>query len=149
MTAAGLVLRAARPEDAAGCAAILNDWIDATDWMPRVHPPQDVVRHYRETVLPQQQVTVADDGGVSGFIAVDPPGFVTALYVAAAAQRRGLGRLLLGQAKAGATRLTLWTFQANFSARAFYAAAGFAETRRTDGDNEEGLADILLEWSAR
>ena len=48
---AALVLRPARPQDAAACAAIFDAWVDATDWMPRVHPPAVVERHFRETVL--------------------------------------------------------------------------------------------------
>ena len=40
-----------RPGDAAACAAVFNAWVDATEWMPRVHPADDVERHYREHVL--------------------------------------------------------------------------------------------------
>jgi putative acetyltransferase len=46
----------------------------------------------------------------------------------------------------GRDRLSLWTFQANEGARRFYAREGFAEVRMTEGDNEEGLPDVLLEW---
>ena len=62
------------------------------------------------------------------------------------ARRQGHGRALLDHAKARADRLSLWTFEANREALAFYAAQGFAETARTDGDNEEGLPDVRLEW---
>ena len=48
---AALVLRPARPQDAAACAAIFDAWVDATDWIPRLHPPAAVERHFRETVL--------------------------------------------------------------------------------------------------
>jgi len=140
-------LRPARPEDAAACATIFNAWIDATDWMPRVHPPEAVERHFRETVLPTRAVTVAERAGeVVGFVA-RAERHVEGLYIAARARRQGLGSALLGVAKAASPGgLTLWTFAANAAARAFYARQGFVELRRTDGDNEESLPDILLAW---
>jgi ribosomal protein S18 acetylase RimI-like enzyme len=140
-------LRPARPEDAAACAAIFNAWVDATDWMPRVHPVEEVERHFRQTVLAKRAVTVAERRGeVVGFVAV-AEGHVDGLYLAAHARGQGLGSALLGAAKAASPGgLTLWTFVANQGARAFYARQGFEELRRTDGDNEESLPDILLAW---
>jgi GNAT superfamily N-acetyltransferase len=144
---AGISLRPARPQDAAACAAIFNAWVDATDWMPRVHPPEDVERHFRETVLPTRSVTVAERAGeVVGFVAL-AAGHVDGLYLAARARRQGIGSALLAAAKATCPDgLTLWTFVANEGARAFYGRQGFAELRHTDGDNEESLPDILLAW---
>jgi GNAT superfamily N-acetyltransferase len=148
MVRADLVLRRAGPEDAAACAAILNDWIDATDWMPRVHPPDDVVLYYRDHVLATNEVMVAERGGaVAGFLALGAGGFVSALYLAPEARGRGVGAALVGAAKARCPGgLTLWTFVANEPARRFYARQGFVEVRRTDGDNEERLPDVLLAW---
>jgi GNAT superfamily N-acetyltransferase len=142
-----VVLRPAGPEDASACAAIFNAWVDATDWMPRVHPPEDVERHFRETVLPNCAVTVAERAGaVVGFLAL-AGAQVDGLYLAASARRQGVGTALVAAAKAASPEgLTLWTFVANRPARAFYAAPGFAELRRSAGDNEEGLPDILLCW---
>jgi GNAT superfamily N-acetyltransferase len=144
---AGLSLRPARPEDAAACAAIFNAWVDATDWMPRMHPPEAVERHFRETVLPTRAVTVAErSSAVVGFLAV-ADGHVDGLYLASRARRQGVGAALIAVAKAASPGgLTLRTFVANAGARAFYARQGFHELRRTDGDNEESLPDILLAW---
>ena len=139
-------IRPARPADAAACAAILNGWIDATPWMPRVHPAEEVVRHYRETVLPAQEVLIAGREAAEGFLALDGS-LVSALYVASPG--KGLGRALLDAAKAMRARLELWTFLANGGARRFYEREGFGEVRRTTGDNEEGLADVLLGWERR
>ena len=141
-------IRTARPEDAPACAAILNDWIDRTAWMPRCHPPEDVLRHYRDDVLPARRVFIAEQAGETlGFLALDPDGVITALYLAKPARGIGVGKALLDCAKAERpTGLTLWTFVANRGARLFYAREGFAEVRRTDGDNEEGLPDILFAW---
>lgn len=137
------MIRPATAADAEACAGILNDWIDATSWMPRIHPRDDVVRHYRETVLRGRRVMLAGtDGACDGFVAADGE-TVTALYLAPAARGRGLGPALLDAVRDGPQRL--WTFAANADARRFYAREGFVETRRTTGNNEEGLPDILLE----
>jgi GNAT superfamily N-acetyltransferase len=145
---ADVVLRSAVPEDAAACAAILNGWIDATEWVPRVHGPDDVARYYRDHVLATCEVTVAErSGAIAGFLALGADGFVSALYLAPEARGRGIGAALVAVAKARCPGgLTLWTFVANGPARRFYARQGFAEVRRTDGDNEERLPDVLLAW---
>ncbi|MCD1633809.1 GNAT family N-acetyltransferase [Martelella mediterranea] len=141
-------LRPATIEDMTACAAILNDWIDETPWMPRVHDHRDVERHYRETVFVEHAVTVADmSGAVVAFSAVSEDAYVTALYVEATARGHGLGRALLDKAKAARpSGLKLWTFQANRAARHFYEREEFSELRRTGGDNEECLPDILYAW---
>ena len=137
----GATLRPGTPADAPACAAILNAWIDATPWMPRIHPPEAVAAYYRDVVLPTRRCVVAP----GGFVAADGA-MVTALYLSPEARGRGLGAALLAMVRDGAQRL--WTFEANAPARRFYARQGFVELRRTPGDNEEGLPDILLERAA-
>jgi GNAT superfamily N-acetyltransferase len=130
------------------CAAILNAWIDATAWMPRVHARDDVDLHYREHVYAWCEVTVGEVGGaVRGFLALGPHGRVHSLYLDAGARGQGLGTALVGAAKTARPEgLNLWTFLANEPARRFYARQGFVEVRRTEGENEEGLPDVLLAW---
>lgn len=149
MMSEGAVIRGGRPEDAEPCAAILNAWIDDTPWMPRVHPAEDVARHYREFVFVKRRVHVADAGnGPLGYVALSEEGEVTSLYIRKDTRGQGLGARLLDRAKADHARLSLWTFQANAGARRFYGRAGFKETDRSDGDNEEGLPDIQFGWAA-
>ena len=137
-------IRRATPDDAPACAAILNDWIDGRDWMPRVHSAKDVMAFYADFVLVEREVWVAGNP-VRGFLALDAEGaMVTALYVATPGQ--GIGRALLDHAKSGRDRLDLWTFQANEDAQRFYDREGFVPIGKTEGDNEEGLPDILLRW---
>lgn len=140
-----LAIRKASPDDALACATILNRWIDETNWMPRVHPADDVERHYREWVLPKRDVYVIGQP-LQGYIALDrEEPFITSLYCRK--RNAGLGKRLLDHAKAhhGPT-LNLWTFVANRDARRFYKREGFKEVDRTDGDNEEKLPDILFRW---
>ena len=142
--AAGATLRPASPADAPGMGAILSDWIDGTPWMPRLHT-RAADAAFCAGLVPC--ATVAEAGGeVAAFLARDGAE-IGALHVAGAHRRRGLGSALLAAAQGAADRLALRTFAANAPARAFYAANGFAETGGTDGDNEEGLPDIRLDWS--
>jgi GNAT superfamily N-acetyltransferase len=145
---AGIRCRPAHADDMKACAAILNRWIDETPWMPRVHSHAEVERHYRETVFGMRDVVVAECGGeVAGFLSLSDDHTVTGLYVDCANRGIGCGKALIHQAKAKHPEgLRLWTFQANSGARRFYAREGFREIRRTDGDNEEELPDILFEW---
>ena len=137
------MLRAAIPADAPAMGAILSDWIDATPWMPRLHTRAEDAAFCRGLV---PRAVVADaGGGASGFLSREGAG-IDALYVAAADRGRGIGSALLGHAQGVAPRLVLRTFAANAPARAFYAARGFEEVGGTEGENDEGLPDIRMEW---
>jgi GNAT superfamily N-acetyltransferase len=143
-------LRAGRTQDMAACAGILNEWIDETDWMPRVHSHEDVVHYYQTVVAQERRVSVVVTGAqIIGMMALGDHHLVTALYVKRAYRGQGVGQLLLNSAKRDfETDVKLWTFQKNVAAQQFYNREGFSEINRTDGDNEEGLPDILLEWRA-
>lgn len=131
-------------EDAAACAAILNDWIDDRGWMPRVHSREEVTAFYQDFVFQKREVWVIGDP-VAGFLGLDPEeGEVTTLYVSEPG--RGVGKVLLDHAKTGRNALELWTFQANEGARRFYVREGFREIEFSEGDNEEGLPDVKLRW---
>jgi GNAT superfamily N-acetyltransferase len=144
-------LRAGVPADAARCAAIFDAWVDTTEWMPRLHPPGSVARFHREHLFKTCRVFVAEahGRGIAGYLALDGEGFVAALYLAEWARGRGVGARLIAEAKATRPEgLTLHVFAANEGARRFYAREGFVETGGTDGENDEGLPDLFLEWRA-
>ncbi len=114
--------------------------------MPRVHDAEDVRRHYREFVFKKRQVWVADLP-VAGYLCFDPEfDEITSLY--ADPTGTGTGKALLDRMKRRQDKLSLWTFVANRRARAFYRREGFREVEQTEGDNEEGLPDVLLAWEA-
>ena len=137
----------AGPAHAPACAAILDAWIDECEWMPRLHARGAIERHVREVVFAMRRAWVAVEADRTvGFLALDIEGCVTALYVARDARGRGVGRTLLDRAKAEERALTLWAFGPNVAARRFYAREGFREVRRTHGDNEEGVPDVLMGW---
>jgi ribosomal protein S18 acetylase RimI-like enzyme len=146
------VIRKAQPTDAGAVGVILSQFIDTTDWMPRLYSRAQelgfaglmVDRGWVNVIEPQGQGT-----GIAGFLAMDA-GYVHALYVACGQRGLGWGRRLLDHAKAGATRLELRTFAENGDAQRFYAREGFFEAGRGDGtQNDEGLPDILLVWERK
>ena len=143
-------IRSARTQDMAACANILNDWIDATQWMPRIHSHEEVVQHYSTTVFRERKTFVVEaDLQIVGFFALGPDQTVTALYVKDGFRRQGLGHLMLQRARRECdSRLQLWVFQKNTDAVQFYLHEGFVILNSTDGDYDEGLPDYLLEWQA-
>ena len=144
------VIRTAKASDAAPCAKILQDWLDITPWMLDLHSLDETVGFLGRKIFPSHEVVVADAGdeGIVGFIAWNDEGSIPVLYVADGWRSKRIGASLLAVAKrAHPQGLSLWTFQDNEGAKRFYEAQGFREVRRTDGDNEEGLPDILFEWS--
>ena len=137
------MIRPADPSDAPAMAAILSGWIDGAPWMPRIHTREEDAA-FCASLVPHAWIA-ADR---AAFMALKD-GEIDALYVAEGARRQGHGSALMDHAKALWPALSLWTFQANAPARAFYAGCGFEETRRTDGDNEERLPDVRLTWRRR
>ena len=147
------MIRPAQPTDAGAVAAILSQFIDTTDWMPRLYTRAEELS-FAGIMVDRGWVLVAEPEGkaegIAGFMALNA-GFVHALYVAQDQRGHGVGRHLLDHAKSGAARLELNTFQANTGAQRFYARAGFREVGRGDGRgagsvNDEGLPDIRLIW---
>ena len=144
--AARPILGPARPTDAEAIGQILSDWIDETPWMPRIHT-RAAEQAFARDLVDRGWVTVARRcGRVAGFLARDGDDIV-ALYVAGHARGQGVGSALLNRAKRKSRRLSLWTFQFNQPARAFYEGNGFREVERTGGArNDEKLPDIRYEW---
>lgn len=103
---------------------------------------------FAETVLPEREVWVADDGARVVAVLVLEGEWLDQLYVAVDETGLGIGSRLVRLAKQRRpSGLKLWTFEANVRARKFYEGHGFVVTDSTDGDNEEGVPDIRYEWS--
>ena len=141
-----MILRVARSTDAGRVGAILSEFIDCTDWMPRIHTRAEDLAH-AGALIERGWVTVVERADeVLGFAACDGEE-LDALYVAEAERRQGVGTALLETLKANRDRLTLWTFQANEGAQRFYRREGFAEVERTNGTrNDERLPDVRYVW---
>lgn len=143
----GWHLREARSTDAGAVGAILSAFVDGTHWMPRIHTRAEDIS-FAGMMIDRGWVTVAEAEGVVGFLAREAAD-IHALYVAPGTRGQGCGAALLGDAQARRDDLSLWTFQANTRAQAFYCRHGFAEVERTNGArNEENLPDLRMIWDA-
>jgi GNAT superfamily N-acetyltransferase len=121
---------------------------DALPFLRRVHSDAETRRWIADTLLTTRETWIARSGGrIVGVLALQGED-LDQLYLLPGWYRRGIGSLLLAKAKElSPTRLTLFTFQRNVRARAFYEAHGFHIIEMGDGTgNEEGEPDILYEW---
>lgn len=139
-------IRRARHDDWPELAAIFLAARATMTYLPALHT-DDETRAFIKSVVETQDVRVAEaQGRPIGFAALEP-GWLHHLYVAPPSHNAGAGSFLLAKAKAELPQgFSLWTFQANLGARRFYERHGLTEARRTDGENEENLPDILYEW---
>jgi len=160
-----LVLRPARPDEGPVIATVFGAARALMTYLPVLHTPEEDVAFFSEQVLPWSVVTVAvvitpadgvagaagtESGIVAGFSAVKD-GWLDHLYVAPPFQGRRLGGALLERAMtSNPDGLSLWVFEQNLGARAFYGRAGFVEIERTDGSaNEERIPDARMAWPGR
>ena len=117
----------------------------ALPFLPILYSPEQDRAHMRD-MLERGRITLAVDGEkLLGFL-VDLDGWIAHLYLDPDVRRYGVGAILLDDAKSKHDKLELWCFQQNWPARAFYEKNGFVAVRETDGDNEEGLPDLLYQW---
>jgi putative acetyltransferase len=137
-----MILRRATPADAAACADIVNDWIDGTPWMPRVHA-RAVIAQMIADGLPLREIFVAGDP-VDGYLSFNPEAsHVVALYTARPGF--GIGKALMDRVKEGRDYLMLWTHEPNKAAQRFYVREGFAVVDRNSEGND-GLPELKMEW---
>lgn len=143
-------LRPAEPTDGAAIAEIYLESFRATLPHIRLTHPDDEIRDYFATVVPNHFVTCVAccAAVVVGFIALTDDDHIGQLYLRPAFTGRGIGSELLDWAKAQRPAgLRLFAFQANTGARRFYERRGFTVVDFDDGArNDEGEPDVLYEW---
>ena len=142
------MIRSAHPDDADVVARIFRESrAEAMPWLPVVRTWDEVRAYFGGGVLGGEAWVSEGEGGVLGFAVLDRDG-LHHLYVAPAAQGRGVGSALFAtaqQARPGG--FELWVFRDNSRARRFYEARGCRVIRETDGaGNEERTSDVLYEW---
>jgi phosphinothricin acetyltransferase len=152
-------IRPATPADTAAIAAIYNEGIAARQATFETRPREpDEIAPWLDERRPFL-VAEAEDGTVAGFARVS--GYSDrcvyegvgehGVYVAAAAQGRGLGRTLLeaiseAAERAGYYKLTSRIFTSNAASRAVHRAAGFDEVgvQRRHGRLDGEWRDCVL-----
>ena len=103
--------------------------------------------YFREHVLPENQIWVADAGGRPvGFLAINGD-FIDRLYIAPDCWRMGVGGALLAHARTlSPQRLRLFTLQINVNARAFYEKNGFQVLKLGVSPPPENEPDVEYLW---
>jgi GNAT superfamily N-acetyltransferase len=145
MRADAAALRRAVNADIPAIAAVVNGWIDATDWFPRVHPPEAIEGFIREA-FPIREIWVIGEP-VEGYLSLDgAAGRVAALYCARTGA--GIGKRLLDRAKLGRTRLTLRTHRPNIAAQRFYVREGFVAVGEAVPEPPDTVPELVMEWRA-
>ncbi|MEV8455991.1 GNAT family N-acetyltransferase [Streptomyces sp. NPDC052095] len=147
-----VVLRGATAQDAGPLTRLfLDSRATAMPYLPKVHSDGETLAWMTHVVLPGTVVRIAETGAgeLLGFSSLDGTE-LEHLYLRPDVRRRGVGSLLLAEARERAAgELTLHVFQRNTDARAFYERHGFTAVAFDDGSrNEEGEPDVRYRWTA-
>ncbi|GAA3521164.1 GNAT family N-acetyltransferase [Nocardioides daeguensis] len=145
---AGLLLRPARADDVPAIAAVQLAARAASPMPPGIHPPHEVRAHLAARLGDSECWVAESGGGVVGYARFTRT-WLDDLYVDPAHQGTGVGGALLDLVKVRhPDGFSLWVFEQNAPARAFYAARGLVEREHTDGsENEERAPDLRMEWA--
>lgn len=142
-------IRRALPADAPEVAEVfIASQAEALPFLSRLHTPDETRAFIATDVYEKCDVWVAVDAGrIVGMMALAGT-HLDHLYLLPGEYRRGIGSMLLDKAKElSPQKLTLYAFQVNARARAFYEYHGFMATEFGDGSgNEAGEPDVLYEW---
>jgi GNAT superfamily N-acetyltransferase len=141
------VIRRGTAEEIATIAELYERSFGTLLFLPVLHTLEEH-RRWFATVLERDEFWVyEEDGTIVGFLMLGDE-VLEYLFLEPRVFRRGIGTALLELAKerrpAG---FTLWTFQQNERARAFYERHGLEAIHFTDGEgNEERAPDVQYAW---
>ena len=142
-------IRKAMTSDVAEVAELfIASQADAVPFLSKLHNEQETRAFIANQVFHQCEVWVALEGARTvGMMALNRT-HVDHLYLLPGYYRRGIGSMLLDRAKQLSPKmLSLYAFQMNARARAFYEHHGFIAVEFGNGSaNEAGEPDILYEW---
>jgi chorismate mutase/ribosomal protein S18 acetylase RimI-like enzyme len=150
--AADVLLRPAEPGDAGAIVEVHLEARAAAPMPPSVHDADDILRWVTARTTDAEVWVAERAGSVVAYADLEHPttgpGWLHSLYVRPAHARQGIGTLLLDLAKARRPGgFSLWVFESNTPAQAFYARHGLVELERTDGGtNEERRPDLRMAW---
>ncbi|MBU2961954.1 GNAT family N-acetyltransferase [Citreicella sp. C3M06] len=138
--------RRATIDDIPACAAVINSWIDRTDWFPRLYGPEVIQQAFHDAWDKREIFVIG--APVEGYVSLDPAQRkIAALYTARPGA--GLGKALLDTAKDGREMLFLHTHVPNEAAQRFYRREGFVQVGGAlPPEPPEIVPEIRMEWRA-
>ena len=141
----GLHIYRAGLKEVPGCAGVVNDWIDATPWKPRVFS-RDAIEGMIREALPVRQIFVVGDP-VEAYLSFDPEtSKIGALFCSRTGA--GVGKALLDHVRQGRDFVWLTSDEPNLKAQAFYRREGFVDCGFIDPEPPETLRELRMEWHA-
>ena len=146
-----VVIRLAVPEDLSICSKIINDYIDQTEWLPRVVSHENINAMFNREMLNARCFLVAEhDEVVGGYLSMDEDkGIISGLYLGKGFQCNGAGKMLLETAKERRPEgLGLTVFEPNIHAKRFYEREGFIEIlEERKNETPEGVPTLMMRWN--
>ena len=148
-----VVIREAGIDDLPGCADIINDYIDATPWLPRILSRQETVDLFSEDMLSRRCLLVAaSDKKIGGYLSLNEKEMqIGGSYLGPTFRRRHVGKAMMDKAKLRSPKqIKLTVFEPNKQAKRFYEREGFVElpNERQD-ETEEGIPTLMMCWRAK
>ena len=145
-------IRRARPDDLEAAVGVWERarWDAHSGLEERLsYSHEDNLRHFRDVVTRENEVWLAVEGDeVVGLLALGDRK-IDQLHVEPRCQGRGVGTALLDRAKELSPEgITLFTFQRNERARAFYERRGFRAVRFGVSPPPESEPDVQYAWGS-
>lgn len=139
-----IAFRASRAADAVACAQIICDWGAETPWMVPIDERDAVAASWCDLLASNTAWVAERQAQVVGFCVREDDN-ITGLYVQKDARGLGIGKTLLDQAKVDRDWITVWVYEMNTLARAFYRREGFRDVSR-EKDEHSHLMYIETRW---
>lgn len=136
--------RNARAADAPFCASIICAWGAETPWMVPIDDTETVAASWRDLLETDTAWVAEISGHVVGFCVREDHN-ITGLYVRSDARSLGVGKGLLDLAKVGRDWITVWVYELNELARAFYRREGLRDIGR-EKDEHSHLIYREMRW---
>lgn len=136
--------RKARAADAPFCASIICAWGAETPWMVPIDDTETVAASWRDLLETDTAWVAEISGHVVGFCVREDHN-ITGLYVRSDARSLGVGKGLLDLAKVGRDWITVWVYELNELARAFYRREGLRDIGR-EKDEHSHLIYREMRW---
>ena len=142
------VIRQAIAADLPAGTAILNAYIDATDWLRRLIPVEEIADLFSTDFLERRLVPEVESK-VAGYLPLDMQAqFLHALSLAPEHRTKGIGKALFDSAKAvWSTGFDLTVWQPNIRAKQFYLRERQRQTGL--GADKFRLPLFRMKWAGR